>query len=163
MNKETLTQIHLEQKKRRDFLNQLKSTLLEKFGYGDTIPEDMEWDWNWAWDHMYFEDVCALGEFRNIPNVINFVYDRMTGLVFINLEAGDHAPLMGFLEQLHCRMTTRELRHHGDGHYDLGDRYIQNDRGFFLSSVSDGIYKSDTFVMTAQEKLVFRNYHIRVL
>jgi len=83
----------------------------------------------------------------------------MTGLVFINLEIGDHAMFMGFLEQLHTKMSTEELREVGDGHCDLGDRYIQSDRGFYLSTVSDGIYKSSTMTLTAQEKMVFKEYH----
>jgi hypothetical protein len=143
----------------RETKKYLQEVFLKKFDLGESIPENMEYDWDWAWDRYYFESACYIGEFKSQKNVKNFVYDRHLELVFINFEAGYHSAWMGFLQSLYDKMGRDDMRKWFDGHFDLSDKFIQERKGFYLSSVSDGIYKLPEMALTAQEKMVFKQYH----
>lgn len=101
--------------------------------------------------------IVKLEDFRKVQDeVSNFVYDRRSGLVFCEFGIGDH---YGFMTQLKMVIDGKD---NPPSHFDsYQDNYVIDENGFFLSSQSWEITIGQDFVLTAQEKIVFKSYDFR--
>lgn len=129
-----------------------------EYGHSDVIPDNMKHYWNYAWE-TYFEYFTIIDSFKKFPYKIdNLLYDKATGIILINIEAGYHAVLMGAIEMLAQGMDERKVRALTDDIRDLSDGFIQNNRGFWMSDCEGTIWKASTFKLNAQEKMAFKDY-----
>ena len=114
-------------------------------------------------EHMEFnldrmEKVVELHEFWCIRCVDNFVYDKATGLVFLNFDMGCHqlfmAGLMGLLDNIpHSKWESIDSRG------KMADKYIANGHGILLSSMgNEEIMVSTEFVYSSIEWKEFKHY-----
>jgi hypothetical protein len=78
------------------------------------------------------------------PYFNNFVYDRTTGVVLVNMHSHCYS-----LDQLHHALS-------GEEHTYGTDRYLEQQLGFYKSSISKTVYKNQYTRLNAQEQMVFR-------
>lgn len=83
----------------------------------------------------------------NADSFNNFVYDRATGIVLLNL-SGAHCD---FLNSLYYALSGVEDCYGAD-------RYLEKSMGFYMSSISDTVFKNENTKLTAQERMVFRGF-----
>lgn len=112
-----------------------------------------------SWDSYYRQSkVVPLSEAKELldgqPN--NWLYDRASGLVWIDLQGGQHLPMCSALYCIRRGFTHIE-RYSGLNQ----DSFLKEGYGMFCSSVGDYAFRGMYFAMTPQEKIVFRNQDIR--
>lgn len=81
----------------------------------------------------------------------NWVYDRGTQVLILNLFQGHHTGLMSKL------LTAATGDHMSITGYERAEQYVQSGYGFYRSSASDWAEKGKEVTLNGQEKIVFKN------
>lgn len=116
-----------------------------------------------SWSDYYRQSVSVIVPVHEAKHHIdgkpnNWLYDRASGLVWINLEGGMHSTMMAALYILRKGGTTLS-----DWTCEQSDAFVLEGHGMFLSSVGDWGYKGSCMNLTRQEKIVFSAASIRNL
>lgn len=107
-------------------------------------------------------DIADNPKYGDLPyfDLNNWVYDRVLGYVLVNMDMGSHEQVLALLAQAY----TPELKRGYIGMKEMADYaevYIEKGYGWKCSAGSYGrILKSPSVKMTAQEKMVFKDYRI---
>ncbi len=85
----------------------------------------------------------------------NWVYDRGTETLIINLRCGAHQQFTAYLYCAYKGLKTAI--------YDQenSEKYITEGLGFYLSSCGTNPEKGEDVKLNAQEKIIFRGFHFR--
>lgn len=114
-----------------------------------------------SWDNWTRQSkVVTLGEAKKLLDAMpnNFLYDRRSGLVWVDLQGGYHHGMMAHLYLLYSGSTDNRYWTSADG-----DAYILEGHGIYMSSVGECAYKGAKLELTRQEKIVFSSQDIRNL
>lgn len=131
---------------------------------------------HWHSSVCSYESVLPLSECKQYIEqrgrhtiIHNFVYDRHMGVVFVNLEIGDHDAFMSALCNLHRlsrgdeapkssnihKYSLHQIFHETGDAYDSQEDFLRLAMGFYQSSTSNRLYRHENFIMNAQERMVF--------
>lgn len=91
-------------------------------------------------------------------NLENWLYDRVTGYVLVNMEFGSHESVAALLAQAYTSELKRgRIRSKDQGKY--AEEFIERGYGWKCSAGTYGrILKSKDIKLTAQEKIVFKQF-----
>lgn len=127
---------------------------------------------NFLWNNLNYRDALTLDdgavERLCMPDCVNFVYDKRSGLVFFNVSPGTHNLLMAHFAAL---ASTDFAANCDDWYHEkfikpfdatskLADAFILDGHGLFHSSVGDKkkVMVADDFKWSETEFQAFRFY-----
>jgi hypothetical protein len=89
----------------------------------------------------------------------SWLYDRVTGVVILNLERGHHESFSSILQKLYTAAPLGFSTMKQDERD--AERFLEEGHGFLLSSRGRRPLKGESIRLTAQEKAVFSSYEFR--